>query len=576
MKLTERQILSPALRTVLYWAICVASIYCGEQLHICNQFGAKGLDSWYIYLSEAMLFASPALFLKGRARIASAIIASIFLLWLWADILYCRYSGISLRASLIFSPASYNVIVLKCIPDLFRKHDLLYLIAIAADWAAYIHLRPYRCPALKSAARIAAAVIPAAGYCFFTILNVTTIFKEDFRFYGWENLAISGTSNVFRQGGSLLYFGYDTYCTKVSRHKELSPSEASEIKQFFDNKKPYECDSTFMSNREKNLIFIIVESLNSWAISLKHNGRSVTPVLDSLIQSEGTISCLKVIPQVSMGFSADGQFIYNTGLLPLKNTVAAVTFNENKVIGLPRALEVRSAEEFICEDSRAWYHNQTSRQYGYDALHDCLGQEPNYDASLFKASAERIGGMTTSQPFLAEITTMTSHFPYEQAQSDTIAPWLNDYGTSDIQRHYVKAINLFDTALGKFLREQLPEEIRDSSVIAIASDHHIGLTGENCYDITPIAFIAANTGHTEEIAGPVGQIDIYPTLLQIMGRDRQRCHWLGESILTYGNSSAADIAGRLHGKSDASSDSLKIQAWHISELIIRSGLTAEF
>lgn len=87
MKLTERQILSPALRTVLYWAICVASIYCGEQLHICNQLGAKGLDNWHIYFSEAMLFASPALFLKGRARIASAIIASIFLLWLWgADI----------------------------------------------------------------------------------------------------------------------------------------------------------------------------------------------------------------------------------------------------------------------------------------------------------------------------------------------------------------------------------------------------------------------------------------------------------------------------------------------------------
>lgn len=419
--------------------------------------------------------------------------------------------------------------------------------------------------------RVLAVFIPLTGYCFLTIQNITTGFKDGLKFYGWENLSVSGNSNLFNKGGSLLYFGYDTYCTLTSRHKELSPEEKNSIDKFFKSKKYLDCDSAFIANRNKNLIFIIVESLNSQTIGLERKGRSVTPVLDSLINSEGTISCLNVIPQVSTGFSADGQFIYNTGLLPLKNTVVAVTFNENRVIGLAKALDVKTAEEFICEDRRAWYHSQTNRQYGYNALHDKLGKEPNYDASLFEATAREIGRMAASQPFLAEITTLTSHFPYEQAQSDTIAPWLNDYGSTPIERHYVKAINMFDTALGHFIRK-LPRDILDNSIIAIASDHHIGNDGENCYDITPITFIAANTRRTEHVDRTVGQIDIYPTLLQIMGRHTQPCHWLGESILEPANKSAVDIAGRKHGASDSKSDSLKAEAWRISELIIKSNL----
>ena len=532
--------------------------------------GPGGFENIAVYIFEAMLFASPALVLQGRARIATSIITTLFILWLWADILYCRYSGFSLKATLIFSPASYNCLVFDCVPELLRKHDLLYCLLIASTWAAYLLLKPDKCPSLKCRARVLAVLVPLAGYCVLTIQNVTTGFKDGLKFYGWENLSVSGNDNLFGKGGSLLYFAYDTHCTLTSRHRELSSDEKSLIDDFFKNKKTLESDSAFVANRNKNLIFIIVESLNSQTIGLKHKGHSVTPVLDSLINSEGTISCLNVIPQVSTGFSADGQFIYNTGLLPLKNTVVAVTFNENRVIGLARAIGVKTAEEFICEDRRAWYHSQTNRQYGYNALHDQLGKEPNYDASLFEASAEEIGRMALSQPFLAEITTLTSHFPYQQAQSDTIAPWLNDYGSTPIERHYVKAINMFDTALGHFIRKQLPRDILDNSVIAIASDHHIGNDGENCYDITPIAFIATNTGRTELVDRTVGQIDIYPTLLQIMGRHTLPCHWLGESILDPANKSAVDIAGRCHGASDRTADSLKAEAWRISELIIKS------
>ena len=107
-----------------------------------------------------------------------------------------------------------------------------------------------------------------------------------------------------------------------------------------------------------------------------------------------------------------------------------------------------------------------------------------------------------------------------------------------------------------------------NTVIIIASDHHIGVLKNGAKETYPIAFIALNTGMTKKIDRPVGQIDVFPTVLQIMNRSRE---WegLGMSMLDERNASSINASGVLIGTSGKHIDSMKREAWEISDLIIR-------
>lgn len=106
----------------------------------------------------------------------------------------------------------------------------------------------------------------------------------------------------------------------------------------------------------------------------------------------------------------------------------------------------------------------------------------------------------------------------------------------------------------------------DNTVLVLASDHDLDV-GKRKSD-GRITFVATNTGRTERIDRPVGQIDIFPTVVEIMELDGWR--GLGMSILDSHNCSSVLADGSKRGASDADIDSLKQTIWHVSDLIVRS------
>lgn len=130
--------------------------------------------------------------------------------------------------------------------------------------------------------------------------------------------------------------------------------------------------------------------------------------------------------------------------------------------------------------------------------------------------------------------------------------------------------NYFDTQLGLFLDHLKRSGVYDESVIVIASDHNMRLSGDEESGKSPIVFIALNAGITKMIDYPVGQIDVFPTILDLMGVED--CSWrgLGISMFNSENRSAVDVNGVLHGKSTPEIDQRKKDAWDISDMIIRS------
>ena len=89
--------------------------------------------------------------------------------------------------------------------------------------------------------------------------------------------------------------------------------------------------STFNQNVE-NVVFIVLESFLSLPIDLKVDGKEITPYLNNLKNDTTVYYNGHVIPNVTMGESGDGQFMFMTGILPLRDRL---TVGEAKGLTLP-------------------------------------------------------------------------------------------------------------------------------------------------------------------------------------------------------------------------------------------------
>lgn len=337
-------------------------------------------------------------------------------------------------------------------------------------------------------------------------------------------------------------------------------------------------------NERKNVVFIIVESLNSWVIGKKYTPDSIsfTPVLDSLISDSATVSALKVMPQIGIGQSSDGQLMYNTGLLPLRNDVVASTYGGNRFIGLSEVLDKSNSFEVIHEAPKMWNHEVTTKSYGYNHLYakndvDQFVKEQyehkrsGKDGIIFNLALDLIE--KSQKPFFCEITTISMHTPFvdDGATYDARIDSIKNIG--DKHRAYLKVSNYFDKELGEFINKLREMGLYDNTLIFIASDHDIPLDDGNVPNSrSDIAFLALNTGIGFKADHKVGQIDIYPTILDLCGVNETPHGWrgLGRSILDDNLRSAVSPDGVVHGVGDSTLVERQKKAWDINELIIKS------
>lgn len=108
------------------------------------------------------------------------------------------------------------------------------------------------------------------------------------------------------------------------------------IENYLDKYGNHYTDNNYSVSERKNLILIIVESLNSWVINFKIDNIEVTPFLNQLCCQSNSIVALKMQPQVKDGRSSDAHFIYNTGILPLKKVQLPCGMEKQSILRLPK------------------------------------------------------------------------------------------------------------------------------------------------------------------------------------------------------------------------------------------------
>lgn len=262
--------------------------------------------------------------------------------------------------------------------------------------------------------------------------------------------------------------------------KKLSADEiAAAAEEFaaFRAKLAQPYPAAFGAARGKNLIMIQAESLQSFAVGLRVNGREVTPNLNRFAREASFAGDLYV--QTGLGNSADSEFLANAGLYPARSGVAYVRFADRSYDALPRLLRARGYAALAMHGDRAGFWN---RAHMYPALgFERFVSKKDYevdevfglglsDGSFFRQSLAMLEAQ--ERPFYAFLVTLSSHYPFGFPELLKAAAFdQGDEAEGAILRSYLAAIHYFDREFGKFIDGLKSSGLYYESVIILYGDH---------------------------------------------------------------------------------------------------------
>ena len=347
--------------------------------------------------------------------------------------------------------------------------------------------------------------------------------------------------------GSLLYDAMhtDAPCT---------PQIQEEVKTWFALQPNYVPLSDSISER-KNLVVVLCESLESWVIGLRMEGKEITPNLNRAIADTQTLYAPNTLTQVKGGRSIDCQLLLNAGLLPLRSGCYAMKYTGNNYHTLTKAMAstYNSRSYLLTVDKPiTWNQAQVAKAFGIDTLlskdswqlDEKVGSRKKLgDVSFMRQAVEK---MKTEQIWkrgehvYLQFVTYSGHNPFILPDNLKRIQLKGNYPRKMLD--YMTMANYTDHAVGILLQYLKSRPDWHETMVVIVGDHE-GLAADradirrsaegrrvvSASQFTP--FIVLNSPVTMHYDGILGQVDMYPTILNLMHLDNYYWRGMGQSIL---------------------------------------------
>ena len=347
--------------------------------------------------------------------------------------------------------------------------------------------------------------------------------------------------------GSLLYDAMhtDAPCT---------PQIQEEVKTWFALQPNYIPLSDSISER-KNLVVVLCESLESWVIGLRMEGKEITPNLNRAIADTQTLYAPNTLTQVKGGRSIDCQLLLNAGLLPLRSGCYAMKYTGNNYHTLTKAMAstYNSRSYLLTVDKPVtWNQAQVAKAFGIDTLlskdswqlDEKVGSRKKLgDVSFMRQAVEK---MKTEQIWkrgehvYLQFVTYSGHNPFILPDNLKRIHFKGNYPQKMLD--YMTMANYTDHAVGILLQYLKSRPDWHETMVVIVGDHE-GLAADradirrsaegrrvvSASQFTP--FIVLNSPVTMRYDGILGQVDMYPTILNLMHLDNYYWRGMGQSIL---------------------------------------------
>lgn len=542
---------------------------------------------FFNHLADAILLLAPYWLLRRWRHVYAFIIVWIIALWCFIQLLYFpTYHDVMPFASFLLVDNLSPTLINSSIGAITKKSIIVLLMPLALHaYHWYARRKGSEKPMTKSHWLVFAASI--AAFVILRLAITTCIYLTNRQNY--SDLHDAFSTRYCKLGGRhrnyIMHNGvmsYAIYSLVSSFNSGVSDKEWQTATSFINKNCPSYTDNLHATTIENpNIIFIMVESLNAWAVNLNIDGKPVTPTLNALVaDTTDNIVCLNMISQAKNGHSSDGKFMYLTGLLPLLDKSVAMEFADRDYPSMVKALKQRgyAALEIAGDESGLWNVEQMSKTYGFDTLYHQPELEKQLKAASYlidKVVMEHAAKLLPAvrQPFMAQLFTGVMHSPYTGTWE--YPTWISaSKQYTPAVRHYLEKTAFFDAQLGMFLERLKQSDIYDNSIIVVASDHSepvdddsrgrpsISKNGNEC------VFIVINAAKGKFIQGPIGQIDVYPTVLDVIGLNSYRWKGLGHSLLRYDIHSVAESNDETTGNSDLIKQ--QKQAWTVSDILIKA------
>ena len=382
-----------------------------------------------------------------------------------------------------------------------------------------------------------------------------TIFTPTFYNSMWPNWV------VFHKGIVRTYIVSPIFNSMKS--SELTQEQREKIETVYKNHTLRVTERT-AEEHIKNVIFILVESYLSISSDLMIDGKEITPNLNSLKQDSSVYYNGHMRPNITIGESSDGQFIYMTGILPLRSELTVTRAKHNELPGLPTILKDGrmnyTAQMIIPTSPTLWEQQYMAECYGFTDLLSLLDYQHDMnikdnsvmsDEKIIKYAS--LKDKTLKTPFFSIVLTMSMHHPFDSYIEHGFHVKGNKYPQQFY--NYLTTCHYTDQHIGQYLNHLKEIGLYDNSLIIITSDHDAHLKFMDMEgkipDDLPLYIINGGFQPSQAYSGECNQLDVYTTILDIMGIE-SKWRGLGHTLLNknYQNSINDDT-------------------WKISEWIIR-------
>lgn len=498
-------------------------------------------------LAGLMMLFSWLVFARRRTRISVMLFFDFLVtVLLMADVLFNRYSHGIITLPML-NQAGQVGMVSSSVFELFKKGDILTVADLILLVPIHIIWHETKKKAVKSRGRIAYVGVCAVVCC----AIIGSMFWGVSRTYGKDNvLDIYSNSLVLRTFGVLNYHVAD-----LILEDQVLPVSVEEVRHWDALHKHTESCNLSGIGKGKNLIIIEMEALQQFVIGSKVDGQDVTPNLNALIQE--SIYFDNYFSQIAEGNTSDAEFISLTSMYPLQAGSAFVLRGNNTYRALPSALKDLEYRSYAFHAFNPDYYNRDKVfvSLGFDKFicnkdyhipfEDVVGLGLS-DVHMFDQTFEKISRLP--RPSLFFIVSLTAHHPYD-LPNDLKELRIKKDEVSPLFAEYLQVEHYADRALGRFIDKLRQSGILDNSVFVVYGDHFAPeLNPEEIYKIegrsgkpdvyqnaelcrVPL-MIRLPDGHHKEVCHRTGgQIDLYPTLANIMGLDNDEMLVFGNDLL---------------------------------------------
>lgn len=484
----------------------------------------------YMFVTVSVFLLVLTLFYKHKKMylITSGLLTVI----MFGDILYFRYFNDFLSVKLV-NQATFVGSVTSIIFSILRVTDVILFIDLLAYHLLTRKNSKFQFFAHKFTFVMMIAVLP------------TIILSISF-------------SSVYTGIKKYEFFNYHVYDI-ISLDMENSKLYSEERNALVDRMREIQRESTsgeyFGIAKDRRVILVQVESLQNELINKEYNGQEITPNINKII-GENSIYFTNYYQQLGKGNTSDAEFTSLNSLYPIITGNTYNVYEKNTFNGLPWVMRDQGY-------SATSYHGYKAAFWNRENIYPQIGfQESKFESDY--VMGRKVGFGLDDHDFFAQtvqmikaqpknsfhfLVTLTSHKPFE-LHDDQKAIML-DEDDENFFGHYIQSVNYMDDAFGDFIEELKAEGLYEDSVIIFYGDHYgIGMedelakermenflgreyTHEDMFNV-PLVIHIPNSGVTEvkDISG--GQIDLLPTLLNVLGI-RNEYLTLGQDLLNAEN-----------------------------------------